>query len=261
MPVEQPYFSLDGSSMPYQNTDYSGYGAAGLSLATAYQSCTPFDSNNHLQYPAMPMSDGFNTFSPMDCSTQTWAESLSTFPTYTAPPSPDFLPIQNPADLWQGDDIDQTGDIDLPQLPRSNSKELVGMGLYDHPDRQGSSLNTLSGGLLGRCATDPHRESMGKGLKLEETWEPPEEDGSSDGGEEEENVEDAPYSDDEEELSSPTNVAANQMQESYPQQFPDMSDQSFFFDDMYTDATGYEQQSMTMASNLQGVVLKDFVWI
>jgi hypothetical protein len=271
LPVD-PSFSLDCPSLAYPGPDPAGYDA-GL----AYPPPAPFVPDGLVPYTTMAMSDGYHAFSPMDhAATQSWTESLAAYPAYAPSPPPGFLPIQHPSDLWQSDDADRTGDLDLPELPRSNSKELVGMGLYDHPDRPSQSLNSLAGGLLGGCTADPHRESMGKGLKLEETWEPPEEDKSSDEDEDgeaeaeeeeeaeaaEEGTEDAPYSDDED-VSPGSQAVADQAQAAYPPPYMDLSNQSFFFDDTYGDGMEYEQPNVDMGtgmSNLHGGVLGDFGW-
>lgn len=79
--------------------------------------------------------------------------------------STDFLPIQHPA---------EENDADEDEEMEDSGRELVGMGLYDMPES-----------LSGWSAV----ESTGKGLKLEETWQPPEveeddaeDDASSDDG-------------------------------------------------------------------------------
>lgn len=121
--------------------------------------------------------------------------------------SAEFLPIQHPSD--QDDRMDEEDD----------GKELVGMGLYDAPDPTSSW-----GGLV---------EATGKGLKLEETWQPPEV------GEEDDDVEgdDASSMGSMDEPSPPlpaTNPQSQQLQ--FPvhdkaQTSGSMEGHSFFFDD------------------------------
>ncbi|MCJ1386548.1 hypothetical protein MMC17_009674 [Xylographa soralifera] len=272
-PVD-PFFSLDGSCIPYQQpitqqsqppiTTPQGYDPAGLSLDTSYQSYVPSDSSYHLEFPTVPLSGDYPTCSPMTYATQTWAESLSAFPTYTAPPTPDFLPIQNPSDMWQG----ATTAVQ-PRLTKPRSKELVGMGLYDTPDRNSFSLDSATDSHVGSFIADPHHESLGKGLKLEETWQPP--------AEEEEDDEDAESSDEEEEkeheVEEPSPVGAREqawqvdvmgpkVQDAGQQSYGDLSNQSFFFDgdDTYFDGGAYAQ-GQALQSNLQGVALKDYMWV
>ncbi|MCJ1418854.1 hypothetical protein MMC32_005205 [Xylographa parallela] len=274
-PVD-PFFSLDGSGVPYQQqiTQQSqppmaipqGYDPAGLSLDTSYPSYVPSNSSYHLEFPTVPLSGDYPTCSPMSYATQTWAESLSAFPTYTAPPTPDFLPIQNPSDMWQG----STTAVQ-PRLTKPRSKELVGMGLYDHPDRNSFSLDSATESHVGSFIADPHHESLGKGLKLEETWQPPAEE-----EEEEDDEEEAESSDDEEkepEVEEPSPVGVGEQvwqvdmmggkaQDGGQPSYGDMSNQSFFFDgdDAYFEGGAYAQ-GQAMPSNLQGVALKDYMWV
>jgi len=276
-PVD-PYFSLDGSCMPYQQhtiqqsqpqmTIPQGYDTAGLSLDTSYQSYVPPDTSYHLQFPTVPLSGDYPTCSPMNYATQTWAESLSAFPTYTAPPTPDFLPIQNPSDMWQG----ATTAVQ-PRLTKPRSKELVGMGLYDTPDRDSFSLDSATESHGASFIANPHHESLGKGLKLEETWQPPAEEEEDD--EEEEEEEEAESSDGEEEQQVEETVPVGtseqiwqadiigaKLQDVGQPSYGDMSNQSFFFDgdDTYFEGSAYAQGDV-MQSNLQGVALKNYMWV
>lgn len=118
--------------------------------------------------------------------------------------SAEFLPIQHPSD--NDDQMDAEDD----------GKELVGMGLYDAPDP-----TTTWGGFT---------EGTGKGLKLEETWQPPE-------AEEDDDEDDASSEGSIEEPSPPlpaTNPQSQQLQlpVHVKAQTPgSMEGQSFFFDD------------------------------
>lgn len=118
--------------------------------------------------------------------------------------SAEFLPIQHPSD--NDDQMDAEDD----------GKELVGMGLYDAPDP-----TTTWGGFT---------EGTGKGLKLEETWQPPEAD-------EDDDEDDASSEGSIEEPSPPlpaTNPQSQQLQlpVHVKAQTPgSMEGQSFFFDD------------------------------
>ena len=75
----------------------------------------------------------------------------------TAPSSPDFLPIQGSSLMEYGND-----EPSLLSKIDSTANDLVGMGLYDPPS---PCTGTLFSGSFGG-------ESIGKGLKLEETFEP-----------------------------------------------------------------------------------------
>ena len=87
----------------------------------------------------------------------------------------DFLPLQRPASCISSSPVPERKDLpagvtngeeDYPldsfTSVDHNSHELVGMGLYDSPERDESIVRT---GLP--------QEAKGKGLKLEETWKPP----------------------------------------------------------------------------------------
>ena len=103
----------------------------------------------------------------------------------------------------------------LQVVQRKKSKELVGLGLYD--DKKEDFMSTLN--------SESNRESLGKDLKLEETWQPP-----KDEGEDEE-----ASSSDEAEEEVPENLdslhqAPINSQTFYPT-YGDLSNQSFFFND------------------------------
>lgn len=97
----------------------------------------------------------------------------------TAPPTPEsFLPIQHPDPTFPAEDS-------IPYHPLSDSETegeeiLVGMGLYDSPEvpkapgsdpQLGNYRALMMSQLLGSAYRQT--EPAGKGLKLEETWNPP----------------------------------------------------------------------------------------
>ena len=262
LPVD-PFFRLDNSHIPYQQSAMArqGYSSAGLSIDTTYHACIPFNQTNPPQYTTVPASSDYSTFSPMNFATQSWAESLSAFPSYTAPPTPDYLPIQNPPDQWPGADT-----AEQSTLVKSKSKELVGMGLYDEPDRTSLSLDRLAGGPTGAFGAHPHHESLGKGLKLEETWQPPEED-EEDEEDEESSPSDDPSPDEPSQVVAGApmwqgNLLGDKALEASHATYEDLSNQSFFFDnndDCYGGGA-FGQQVPVMASNMPGLVLKDYMW-
>lgn len=151
---------------------------------------------------------------------QEWTRKTEAASTPSERVSSDFLPIQRPS-------VDQDGDSSMEE--DEEPKELVGMGLYDGPDV--SSLGWGSSAL----------EGTGKGLKLEETWQPPEnqdedededadaDDASSDDG----SVEELPSKEESKVLPVPTK----------PKLSPNMEGQSFFFDEeeSYTKEWWYQQ--------------------
>ena len=89
----------------------------------------------------------------------------------TTPPTPEtFLQLQQPA-------VSETA-VPFEPLdePEEEGEILVGMGLYDTPDKfdedpQLNNYRSTVSSLLG--STLRPTEAKGKGLKLEETWEPP----------------------------------------------------------------------------------------
>ncbi|KAI5461175.1 hypothetical protein BGZ63DRAFT_228864 [Mariannaea sp. PMI_226] len=116
----------------------------------------------------------------------------------TSPPTPEAFPQvehSQPAMCEQS----------IPYQPLEESTEdegeiLIGMGLYDTPDKfeddpQLNNYRSTVSSLLGSTFRRP--EPKGKGLKLEETWEPPKSDDEDDGEEDEE--EEAEDGDEEEE--------------------------------------------------------------
>ena len=134
------------------------------------------------------------------------------------------------------------------------------MGLYDHPDRSSFSMGSITESYVGSYAVDPQQ---GKGLKLEETWEPPEEDKESD--DDEEAQEEGNASSAEEEVSPIAMPVDVKQDEQMYLTYPDLSNQSFFFenDDGYFGAgAGYAQQEEpTTAINYHGLVMQDGGWM
>ncbi|MCJ1354122.1 MAG: hypothetical protein MMC33_004109 [Icmadophila ericetorum] len=257
------HYSMDGSSIAYQSTAMSLYegNPQSLNLDTTYQSCIAPDFANP-QYSDATMTDGFPTFPPNGYSTQTWAESLSAFPTYTTPPTPDFLPIQYPSDMWQGCMQDS-----VTTLPKKPSKELVGMGLYDDLDIDSFSLESALNGHFGHVVKHTHLEPTGKGLKLEETWQPPEEeddDGEED-EDEDESEEEAKYEKAPQHVKPEAHMSSvpTATQNNPPTAYGDLSNQSFFFDndDSYFDSTGFENAMPAMPPNLGTAGIRDFNWV
>ncbi|KAH8725938.1 hypothetical protein GQ44DRAFT_615007 [Phaeosphaeriaceae sp. PMI808] len=144
------------------------------------------------------------TTEPLPWYLQQWAQKNQQRTTVTSHHgSPDFLPIQHPT-VMDEDMEEDTGE------------KLVALGLYDLPDPT-SSWNGLE-------------EATGKGLKLEETWQPPEDDEDGD-------VVDDTSSVVSEEPSPPLSSVNNTTQQLHlpvhvkSQTHGNMDGQSFFFDD------------------------------
>ncbi|KAI9850496.1 MAG: hypothetical protein M1824_003291 [Vezdaea acicularis] len=159
-----------------------------------------FSSPHHQFSTQTPESELYSTISyPWDFSGQYSSPYVpQVWPDYQIPPAPqvvstapttpdDFLPVQRHDAMTQTIDLEPKGSL-LFEQPKQE-KELVALGLYDKPEERHSSDPELDeyrefmmAQLLG-SAYQPQQPS-GKGLKLEETFQPPEnlddeEDGAS----------------------------------------------------------------------------------
>ncbi|PVI01482.1 hypothetical protein DM02DRAFT_641875 [Periconia macrospinosa] len=125
--------------------------------------------------------------------------------------SVDFLQMHYPSTKNDTDDVPEADDAE------DSGKELIGMGLYDLPD-SATGLGSLV-------------EATGKGLKLEETWQPPEENDDDDEDEDDESSDDC-----EEELPPPPPPKQEPQHlpvpcDMKPQLANGMAGQSLLFDD------------------------------
>jgi hypothetical protein len=165
---------------------------------------------------------------PMPWYLQEWARKNQAEAVNSRNGSTDFLPIQHPST----DEVDAAGeDEDMEEEEEEEEeqqgKELVGMGLYDLPESSLLGFSSLV-------------EGSGKGLKLEETWQPPED------GDDEEQVDDASSEDDEEELPTAKENVNTQLpiqSVADKQMSGNMQGQSFFFDEdeTYTKEWWFQQ--------------------
>jgi hypothetical protein len=161
------------------------------------------DSSWHTQQSHVHSSYSTPATEPMPWYLQEWARKNQEQATASQNGSMEFLPIQHPTDADE-----EQADTSM----EDSGKELIGMGLYDVSD---SSLDWSS----------PLGEATGKGLKLEETWQPPE-----DEDEEEEDDDNASSEDGEEELPPPPTPMAP-VGSAKAQTTGNMEGQSFFFDE------------------------------
>jgi hypothetical protein len=163
-----------------------------------------FDNSNNVypQYQPSVVDQDFdshcylnaNNMDPAMYSHFDW-NSFATngFDAVTAPPTPEnFLPIQQAVPSFEVDEA-------FPYHPLEDESEtgeiLVGMGLYDTPEKAPDSDPYLDNyralmmsQLLGTAYRKPDSPApTGKGLKLEETWNPP---ASADGEEDDEDDDD-----------------------------------------------------------------------
>lgn len=166
------------------------------------------------------------TTEPMPWYLTQWARENEAEVSSSRNGSTDFLPIQRPSS--HEDDPDEDEEME------DSGKELVGMGLYDLPE---PSLSWNSSSLV---------EGTGKGLKLEETWQPPEEDEEDEDEEDEAGAEANDASSDDgsiEELPVAKEDTILPMLDAKPQALTNLDGQSFFFDDgeSYTKEWWYQQ--------------------
>ncbi len=131
----------------------------------------------------------------------------------TAPPTPDLVAISNDALVEGGRPL---------ALTQSEDEVLVGMGLYDAPSPSNVPVS------YQRQMVLPHRESVGKGLKLEETFNPSNEDASED--------EDGLDNNETEENEATESFLITSQRKSQPSELAPhpaiatLADQSFFFE-------------------------------
>ena len=219
VPVEQ-WFSLDGQNIytvppvPAQNTttppqDFNPFAQ------------TDFFSSNMAYDYGLGASDISSYQQFYNPSTSNWMPSAMSYALHTAPATPNLLPIQKPNNA----DLLETPAQQAVSLSNNQSAELVGMGLHDKPEATSSFL------FDGPSHARP--ESTGRGLKLEDAWEPPEESNEEDEDEEDtdENPQDEMMEDESQQMMpqeadftlAPTDMGLGP--------YMNLSDKSFFFDD------------------------------
>lgn len=146
-----------------------------------------------------------------------------------------------------------------PQVSKRANKVLSGIGLYD--DKTPDFASDTSG--------DPNRDSMGKGLKLEETWQPSKDDDENDDEDEDEDEDEGSYSTDEaeeiEEDSSTMAPAPHHAPTAFYPTYGDLSNQSFFFSNDDDPYTGEDQYANYLAfgqaqSKPQDPATGNFLW-
>lgn len=223
----QPALSAQTPSSEWSR--YSAHGSEFYSLSAQpqdYVSYTPSytthrsSRDSEFSFPSQSYSmSSYSTPStePMPWYLNEWARKNQAEAAGSRNGSTDFLPIQHPS---TNDTVDQEDD-DMG----GSGEELVGMGLYDAPEPF-STLNSSS-----------VVEGTGKGLKLEETWQPPEEDEDADG--------DDASSDEGSIEEPPAAEPATQLpiHNTKPQISANMEGQSFFFEEEenYTKDWCYQQ--------------------
>ena len=252
-------FPVSKSNTMYQQspTEMEGYETVGTSLE---YTCNPYYSYNMPEQPRYefvsqaPIYDNY-TASTYQMPQWPQVEPEHSINSQTTQPNLDFLPL-----IYSEKTPQKVSVTTIPQLPKKGSKELVGMGLYDDEDKD--FISTLNSAI----SVDPSRDSMGKGLKLEETWEPPkDEDNGNEGAEE-------GYSSEEvEEVDEIPAVQSTTQPGIQPALYPtygDLSNQSFFFsedeqyatDDQYGSYMTFGQGLQDSQPKFQDPTTSSFVW-
>ena len=180
-----------------------------------------YNTLQQLQHSYMPQPSTQDTYPAPSYQISQWPETQPCFPN-------NFQDSQPAVDLsYRSSNHGQKLNVKAaPQVSKKANKVLSGIGLYD--DKVPDFMSGTSG--------DPNRDSTGKGLKLEETWQPPKDEDEND-----EDDEEGSYSTDEaEEMEEDLPLMATATQEAQTAFYPpygDLSQQSFFFandDDPYT---------------------------
>lgn len=226
--------------------DYSPLSYANLPFAYQYMSKVgsyylPEQNYDAEEQPYAPEQVSYSSQFNMPHMYQPRSTDSSQLNIATAPPSPTLLPIQN---------FNHDGSTSPFVLgsPRVEKEELVGMGLYDRPqDVQSSTL--FNGGLTSMAALTA---GIGKGLKLEESFEPPPtEDDELD------TEEDTEEQDEPEDLGASTAAVSNIMltPQLYVEDQSNYAGQTFFFDDKEG------QHLMPAATHLSYPHHQNYEWI
>jgi hypothetical protein len=130
----------------------------------------------------------------------------------TAPPTPEnFLPIQHPEPTFPAEES-------IPYHPLSDDddgEELIGMGLYDTPEpakvlSSDPQLDSYRTSMMSHLLGAGRREPTGKGLKLEETWNPPPSDDEEDDEEDDDEQDGEGESDDEDKAEQTATIASKE---------------------------------------------------
>ncbi|CAF9908192.1 hypothetical protein IMSHALPRED_006607 [Imshaugia aleurites] len=191
----------------------------------------PYSYNTfpQFQHCYLPQPDMQDTYPPANYLPPQWPEAQPRFINHFQDPQ-----ISNDTCQWSSNPGPELNANTALPVPKRANKVLSGIGLYDDkaPD--------FTFGPNG----DPNRDSMGKGLKLEETWQPPKDDDEND--DDDDDDEEGSYSTDEaEEIEEDPPIMASAPQQAQTAVYPpygDLSNQSFFFsndDDPYTGEDQY----------------------
>lgn len=206
--------------------------------------------NNFQQFHHMSQPSTKDMYPPANYQLPQWPEAQPCFVN-------DFQNPQTSLDLcqWSSTPGQKLNVIAAPQIPKRANKVLSGIGLYD--DKMPDSISDISG--------DPNRDSMGKGLKLEETWQPPKDD---DDNNDDDDDEESCSTDEADEIEEDPPIMASappHAQTAFYPPYGDLSNQSFFFSNDDDPYTGEDQYTNYLAFNQaqskpQDPVTGNFLW-
>jgi hypothetical protein len=219
--------SMDHSSATTMPTSYydAGFQGEATSLWDQFAAATMWSQSSYFDPcpatdNAMYLSDVRGWSQDDDITTSMAARDTAD---ETADNQNSFLPIQDPDSLQ-----DNAQPILRSKPSKESSKSLIGMGLYDEPDEPTPNWRSQ---LDGR-QTWPVSEIMqgnGKGLKLEECFEPPPDHGDD---EPEDDEDDAGSSEDDVQEEDPANIDEAGVHVTVASHPPtNLAGQSFFFED------------------------------
>ncbi|KAL8940063.1 MAG: hypothetical protein Q9211_002449 [Gyalolechia sp. 1 TL-2023] len=204
--------------------------------ATQFSQHDTMLSSTYCQYPS-----SFQTKNPVQMPSDHVTYSTQHLPIlsssgYACDP-PQYLQFPNP-----------------PQVTKQQSKELVGMGLYDGLTRKELSTPDTSMDRIKQLLAAP----QGKGLKLEETWQPP----PNEEVDEDEEADEGSSADEGEEDPPPAPAQAEMQPNFYPS-YGDLSNQSFFFDndDPYASCMSFNQEVQVCPPKAAEPSYQNFMWL
>lgn len=213
----------------------AGYGTFDSTAEVGYDSYPIYSISDPPHQPYAPQATAFTAYPTSTYqASQHWPLYGQGYPIDSQIPQniPSYAPTQGPTSTARQPKAS-------PKLVRRKSKELVGMGLYD--DRVTDCTSPT-------ISENPNRDSLGKGLKLEETWQPPNEE---DGDEDDDKAYSTDEAEDAEEEEAPLSFMTSGPTEAQTAVYPtygDLSNQSFFFNDddeyhdnQYTNIMAYGQ--------------------
>lgn len=250
LPLHSAY-SINNLSYGPSDLGLDGYAVLDSDAGNTYPSYPLYPLAGQSQYVNNSLPYGYHTYPSTSMGGPLWDQATSEFATFSAARPAEPLPIQYPLDPVPHPRVTAT------QLPKKRSKELFGMGLYDH---NVSSLDFSASPPSHFAILDRQSSGQGgKGLKLEETWSPStttatkhskglcdedEEDEEDEEEEEEEVYISSEIKEDRVTILDPT--PGTETQASLYPAYGDLSNQTFFFDgdDPYTDCLPFDHQAM-----------------